>query len=367
MKETIPGRLRRFKATLVVDSQRRKLQFFSVYLILAVVSAFMTVVNAFTQRRALMLVTLAFAVANLVNLLLSVRGGKWRQAASILFSAEITALFLYFVLSGEPEGFSVIWVCMLPASGLLLFGKKRGGALCLLELIVLLFFFYLPFGRSLLRFRYTDSFLLRFPMLYTAFFAVAYFLETIREATYDALQESRRQYKHLYSHDALTNVYSRYGFNEHMDALLRTPQEFGIALLIMDIDYFKNVNDHYGHPCGDAVLKALAVLLVQECGEAATVCRWGGEEFAVILPSAVGCEDVAENLLDKIRAFGVSVGDEIVRVTASIGMVKTPPLAAIDPAALVTQADRCLYEAKENGRDCIVQTEFAESLRVQNA
>lgn len=358
MREKLRSRFNELRVSLLNDGERKKVQLFSVYLILALVSAFMTVVNVFTQKYALMLSTLIFTVANLINLFLSLRGGKWRMTASILFSVEITVLFLFFIVSGEPEGFSAIWVCMVPASGLLLFGKKRGTALCAVELGLILFFFYLPFGRSLLRYPYTASFLLRFPMLYIAFFAVAFLLETIREATYDALQESRRQYIYLYAHDALTNVYNRYGFNEQMDALLKEPREQGVALLILDIDYFKNVNDRYGHTCGDVMLNEIAALLVSKSGADAVVCRWGGEEFSVILPNAADCGRIAEEIQAGIRGLVVSVGQETARTTASIGMVVVPPLVYASPAALVTQADRCLYKAKEAGRDRIVQMPF---------
>lgn len=358
MKDKLHGYLAELKASLLIDSQRTKMQFISVYFLLAVVSAFMTVVNVFTDKYALMLSTLFFAVANGINLLFSIRNERCRKVISVLFSAEITALFAFFIISGEPEGFSAIWVCFLPASGLLLFGRKRGSILCLVELGIMLFCFYTAPGRALLRYRYTDSFLLRFPMLYVAFFTVAYFLETIRSATYEALQQSRQEYRHLYSHDALTNVYNRYGFNERMDALLSAPLEKGIALMILDIDFFKSINDRYGHLSGDVVLKQIAALLVQTCGQNATVCRWGGEEFAVIVDDISACDAMAQRILDGIRALRVVVDGEMVQVTASMGMSVAQPLTAVTPVALVTQTDRCLYRAKETGRDRLVRMPF---------
>ncbi|MDO5577521.1 MAG: GGDEF domain-containing protein, partial [Fibrobacter sp.] len=272
----------------------------------------------------------------------------------------------FFIVSGTPEGFSAIWACLLPASGLLLFGRKKGAVLCVIQLLILVFFFETPIGNSFLMYPYTASFKLRFPMLYIAFFALSFLLETIRSVTFDEMKKAQAKYEYLYRHDALTEVYNRYGFNEKMDALLEGNYSGKISMLILDIDHFKQVNDTYGHPFGDVVLKRLAALLVRKSGAEADVCRWGGEEFAVLFIGDADAVAYGNDILNTMRNTPLLVDDISVRITASIGIAIFENNSGVTPAAFVRLADRCLYEAKEKGRNTLVsrQGDVSENVKI---
>lgn len=339
------------KESLVNDEKRERLQFLWAFEILGIVSFFMSAVNAFTQEYLLMCVTLIFGVVCLINMIISRQSNLGLEISKVAFSAEIVCIFLFFIISGIPDGFSAIWICILPTSGLLLFGRKRGSMLCALMLIVLCFFFYTSIGQGMLDYEYTKAFCLRFPFLYIAFFTISFFLETVRVATNEKLLESRRQYEYLYRHDALTGVNNRYGFNQIMNETLDEPSANTITLIVLDLDGFKNINDTYGHMKGDIVLKQIASFLSEEVGEKGTVCRWGGEEFAVLLCTEDIQKRFAEEIVKKIEAMEIDIGDCVINITVSVGAVSVPAQIKINLDSFVIQADNCMYEAKRQGKN----------------
>lgn len=348
---SLKTRITALSESLTDESKRIRVQFIWTYWLLCATAAFMTVVNIFTAKRLLMASTLIFTVLCLINILLAKHSERGLRISEILFSAEIIALFVFFIITGTPEGFSVIWVCMLPTSGLLLFGRKNGSILCAALFFLIIFFFQTPVGLGLLQYPYTASFRLRFPMLYVSFYAVSFILETIRALTQKKLEETQKQYQYLYLHDDLTGVYNRYGFDQQLNLMVEKAQDTPYSLSILDIDHFKNVNDSYGHTSGDEVLKQVAAQLIQFTQGKAAVCRWGGEEFAVMNRSASGNSQAAEDLISSVENLPIQAYGKTISVTVSIGTVLVPSGIQADPAKLVNQTDRCLYRAKELGRD----------------
>ena len=346
--------LENVRAAMMDEPRRIRLQFIWVYCAMAAISFFMTAVNVATGKTVLMLSTLAFGLLCCVNIILAERGGKALSVSSWIFSAEYIALLTFFVVSGTPEGFSAIWACMLPASGLLLFRRKRGSALCALMFVILVFFLDTPLGNSFLQYPYTASFKLRFPMLFTAFFAVSFLLETVRAMTFDEMRKAREKYEYLYRHDALTELYNRYGFNERMDGLLNGENKGPVTLMILDLDYFKQVNDSYGHPFGDVVLKKTADILVKTAGAGADVCRWGGEEFAIMLSGERDAEQRGRDILSALCEMPIQTDGGVINISASMGVASADSAEGLEPGAFVRMADACLYAAKENGRNGLV-------------
>jgi diguanylate cyclase (GGDEF)-like protein len=155
--------------------------------------------------------------------------------------------------------------------------------------------------------------------------------------------------------DALTGALNRREFDERLAAELRRARRYAktCALLLLDIDHFKSVNDTHGHPAGDAVLKELARLLQAQLRDVDCVARYGGEEFVALLPEtdSQAARGVAERVRAALAAGAFTLPDGATRrVTVSIG-VACFPQCADSAAALVTHADQAMYAAKQGGRN----------------
>ncbi|MFA6144102.1 MAG: diguanylate cyclase [Sulfurimonas sp.] len=155
-------------------------------------------------------------------------------------------------------------------------------------------------------------------------------------------------------HDALTGLYNRGDFDKKLkEELTRALRyERSLSLLMLDIDFFKNVNDTYGHQAGDEVLKGIATIIATSIRKNDYGARYGGEEFIVILPETDTTEAIAlaERIKDAIEknAFYLS-NDTVIHVTISIGVASSTK--GILPECLIESADNALYKAKANGRN----------------
>ncbi len=157
--------------------------------------------------------------------------------------------------------------------------------------------------------------------------------------------------------DALTGLPNRRRFEQALDEAWREALRTGspVSMLIVDADHFKRINDRYGHPVGDAVLKSLASCLSAGVHRPLDlVCRIGGEEFAVLLPDTdrTGAAQVAAGIHRRVRALAIaSAGIRAGSLTVSIGLATGPQADDALPEDLYRRADAALYEAKANGRD----------------
>jgi diguanylate cyclase (GGDEF)-like protein len=169
--------------------------------------------------------------------------------------------------------------------------------------------------------------------------------------------ERRRaqQAEELASHDSLTELYNHRMFYSLLkDEIVRT-QRYNrpVSLLMLDIDYFKCVNDTRGHQAGDAILKGLSELLMKQARAIDRVCRYGGEEFTVILTEteAVAAMSIAERLRAAVEHQSFDIGGgKTISITVSIG-VATYPQQANSLEELVKASDVALYAAKGSGRN----------------
>lgn len=339
---------------LTAEEQRIRIQFFFVYILLFLVAVFMTVMNVFTGWKLLMYSTLVFSLACLSNIILCLIGRKCEGVSHVLFGIEIVTLFTFFCICGEPEGFSAIWIVLLPTCGLLLYKLKYGTIISLLQFFILVFLFWTSAGNSLLQYEYTRAFLMRFPVLYFAFFAVGVFFELVLEATQRELVIEQRDSAYLADHDALTGLYNRCGFDGIVDDLYADDKTQLRAFAIADIDDFKLINDTYGHYDGDIVLKRLADTFKSVVGDNGKVCRWGGEEFSVLFTSDADAQKLCDRLLEEARALEFTFGGQKCGITVSISLLIIDSSDEIDMPLVFKTADANLYTAKNSGKNMVV-------------
>jgi diguanylate cyclase (GGDEF)-like protein len=156
--------------------------------------------------------------------------------------------------------------------------------------------------------------------------------------------------------DALTGLYNRFYVMEKIDSEMNRALRHGypISVLMLDLDHFKRINDSYGHPVGDEVLKIVGQVLRESCRVYDVAGRYGGEEFCIVLPETqVGnTTQVAERIRNRLATTPLSVGSTSIVVTASIGVAGMDSTEGVLSAStLVERADRALYSAKHLGRN----------------
>jgi two-component system cell cycle response regulator len=159
--------------------------------------------------------------------------------------------------------------------------------------------------------------------------------------------------------DQLTGLHNRRYMTSQLDALVRRAAAGGdpVAVLVIDIDHFKKINDSFGHPVGDEVLREFAVRLASNVRAIDLPVRFGGEEFVVVMPDTE--LEHAHRIAERIRLhvagspFRVMGGEELLTVTISIGVAAS--LGESDaPALLIKRADEAMYEAKSQGRNRVI-------------
>ncbi|GMM89708.1 GGDEF domain-containing protein [Vibrio fortis] len=155
--------------------------------------------------------------------------------------------------------------------------------------------------------------------------------------------------------DSLTTLYNRRSFNKDLHMLCESDQ--ALCLVLLDIDHFKTFNDTYGHLFGDTVLKGIARKLKMACRDGISAYRFGGEEFAMIIPNkslriARQIADTSRRSLEKLSIKDRRSGEQVGNITASFGVAELQPNETAD--SLIERADKLLYEAKSLGRNRVM-------------
>lgn len=181
--------------------------------------------------------------------------------------------------------------------------------------------------------------------------------KNIERRNFQRLASEREFYKILSSIDGLTELYNYRYFHQHLQMELEREKRYGrpLSLVMLDIDNFKDYNDRYGHPVGDLVLKNLASILKNTTRGCDVICRYGGEEFTIILPET-GKEEasiVCERIRQEVEKTNMhdGEGNAIGNIRITIGLASFP-IDADDKNGLIEQADKALFQGKEAGKNC---------------
>lgn len=175
---------------------------------------------------------------------------------------------------------------------------------------------------------------------------------TIVSRDITAQKTAEEQLRILSSTDSLTGLKNRSVFNESIEREINRANRYksDLSLLMLDLDHFKQVNDNFGHDCGDTVLIEIARILEENIRKTDILCRWGGEEFALIAPAtplenAVYLAENLRSIIDKAPIPGAG------HISCSIGVAAYSEND--DKKSLLNKADDALYMAKEKGRNCV--------------
>jgi two-component system, cell cycle response regulator len=177
----------------------------------------------------------------------------------------------------------------------------------------------------------------------------------------DELEAANSKLRALAAVDALTQVPNRRVLSERLAFEFARAARYvqPLSCLMVDVDYFKKVNDTYGHPAGDAVLVALAETIRKMVRNEDVFARYGGEEFALILRGidGVGAASVGERLRERVEVMRVPSEHGELSITVSVGCSSFADLEDKTPEALVSSADKRLYAAKHAGRNRVVSVD----------
>lgn len=180
---------------------------------------------------------------------------------------------------------------------------------------------------------------------------LAQIILTLRKSR-DEVERQNEELNFLANCDPLTKCFNRRSFWNQYNELWDSCEVGQLNLVMVDIDHFKSINDNYGHSTGDEVLKDNGKLLRRVTGNRGTVCRYGGEEFVILLPNM--SLDEAVVVANEIHAEYRKVKLGGIEITASLGVSNTG-LGVMDTQHLLDQADQCLFAAKRNGRNQVVR------------
>ncbi|RUO20841.1 hypothetical protein CWE08_06995 [Aliidiomarina iranensis] len=264
---------------------------------------------------------------------------SWLLCGAVLFNLFA---FMYIAKGGA---YSLIWITVLPPVTFFLLGKRSGSWLTgsVFCLLVAVLAWQMP---NLPSTRFSMGALLNITEVLLALWLVFRHYEGSREAAFAALER-------LSVTDKLTGLHNRAKLDLTLEKYMGYVERFEkpFAVLLIDIDHFKRVNDKFGHLQGDLVLQKVAKILHSNIRKTDELGRWGGEEFLLLCPDTdlSAALHLAQQLREKIAKNASTVGTQ---VTVSIGVAEIRQHMAT--AEALGLADTALYRAKENGRNCVV-------------
>lgn len=260
---------------------------------------------------------------------------------------------LYFVSEDEIR---VIWFFTNIPGVYILLGQRAGLAITILSIVGL------ALGNGALPHPYSPNAIatLLAAMSYLGAFFHVYGNRSI--SYFVRMRESNQQLQHMATHDPLTGLLNARAYYAACDQMihLAARNHTPYAVLFVDLDHFKAINDTYGHEAGDIVLRSVAATLLETMRQSDAVGRIGGEEFSVFLPNTelAGALSLAETVRTEIENLMPCVGSQRLRITASIGVARNQHNAQ-SMADIQRLADQAMYNAKQQGRNRVSSVEHS--------
>ena len=300
------------------------------------------------------LILMIFAVLTSANYMF-LKFTRQADIANLGIIVLMGSLCLYLFYTGGVVGTGPLWSFIFIPVAIFLGGIKRG-VLAVILLLAVMMVLYQSLRISMHEDMYSTTFMVRFVAIYTTLAILAFLNEYFRNGTQRYLQSAYTRLESLYRTDDLTGLYNRRHIMEQLTyevlRLHRTKSPFSVILF--DIDHFKQINDNYGHACGDYVLRSLAEVLKKALRSIDIAARMGGEEFLVLLPDTHlhGAAIGAERLRKEMEQYPFTYEGMQFSVTISLGVSEACNDFMLDE--LLDLVDDNLYKAKNRGRNRLV-------------
>ena len=316
-----------------VDQNGENARRIAIYgnLFFAFVSAILTGLNIYKGYFPMAILTSVLIMGFVISEFVAMRGHL--SASHILTAVLCGVIFSIFAIKGENDGFAILWILLVPIVSSLFVGLRSSFVLSLYFQIFLIVFFYTPLRHTVSGY-YTETFLMRFPLLYFATFGAVTIMMCQRQQLYNEVH--RQAY-----YDALTGLYNRFYYNE---LSLRTgnKEEFPhLVIVSFDVTRLKWANDNFGHEAGDELLKGTAELIKKAFPE--DICfRMGGDEFAVISKRPV----IKQSLSNFKDAESKWKGELISEMHVAVGVASRDEYPELSFEELAKIADDNMYKNK---------------------
>jgi len=273
------------------------------------------------------------------------------SSAIVLYSLYI--LMFYLIFTGGVENTGPLWIFVVAPVSVFVHGLKRGLIDLAIFIVIIIAIMFSPTD-VIAHAVYSIEFKLRliYSFLTVTFLSALY--EYSREQSYKNTLELSKKYQQLAHLDPLTQLSNRrdalHILQREQARAIRSKEP--LSIILCDVDYFKKINDQYGHNAGDVVLIALAKIFTRNIREQDCIARWGGEEFLFILPQTIAqnANQLAEKIQQALHGHSVDYEGDKINVTVSMGIEQFNG-SSIDE--VINNADKYLYQAKNAGRNQI--------------
>jgi len=302
------------------------------------VSLALTIINIITKQTFMMYTTIGLAAVFALCILLLVFF-KATKITEVLTAVAICFIFSYYAISGENEGFAILWIVIVPAVASLFLSYKTFLAVAIYFLVFIITIFYTPVkGMIVHTEHYTEQFQIRFPFLYGASFILSIILST------QAIYYSTISHKNSLF-DFLTNLKNRRFCNDYLETLGDEKLSPNLTIVSFDLNNLKTINDVFGHAEGDkAIISSAKILNKVFSPKTDKIYRMGGDEFLVFFDDD---ENVIHNLINEVNKECSKVKIKIETLSLSIGYVKAREYVTADISKLMKISENNMYKNKE--------------------
>lgn len=271
----------------------------------------------------------------------------------VLYS--LYSLMLFLIFDGGVENTGPVWIYIVSPVSLFIFGFRKGMVNILIFIFLVAIILYFP-QDIISHAYYSDELKIRLILSFLTVTFLSALYESSRTQSYKHILNLSKKYEQLARFDSLTKLSNRRDalniLHYEQKKIRRSHQTMG--LILCDIDYFKKINDKYGHSMGDKTLTELSKLFKALVREQDCIARWGGEEFLFIFPETTVEHTymIALKIQAALHKHEIKFKDKKIKVTVSMGISKLDHQKTIDEA--INTADKFLYQAKNAGRDEIL-------------